>query len=299
MRGTPDVDLRDRLDALMHGASAEERLRRDPLRFVRAWDDPGDQEVAGVLASALSFGRVAAFTPAIAALMDEAAAAGGPRAWALGFDGWRSPACRDLRYRWIDADDLGLLVRALQPALRAGRLGDRMEAAAGDSPDLGPGLGRFIAGIRADAEAAAGRPWEALPRGFRSLLASPAEGSACKRWCMLLRWMVRRPGPGPAGVDLGIWRLSPARLVIPLDTHVHRTARLLGLTDRADGSWRTAAAITAALRALDPEDPLRYDFAIAHLGISGGCRGELHPPSCGPCPLQPRCAAGAALAGAG
>jgi uncharacterized protein (TIGR02757 family) len=85
---------------------------------------------------------------------------------------------------------------------------------------------------------------------------------------MYFRWMVR----GPDGVDFGLWRfISPSRLVVPVDRHMARMAALLGLTDRRAGDWRTALDITRALRELDPDDPLRYDFALVRPGILRSC----------------------------
>jgi uncharacterized protein (TIGR02757 family) len=102
---------------------------------------------------------------------------------------------------------------------------------------------------------------------------------------MLLRWMVR-----PAeGIDLGLWRLPARALVLPLDTHTHRIARYVGLTARNDASWRTAVEITDALAMLDPLDPVRFDFALAHLGISGQCRREYDAEICTRCALFPVC----------
>ena len=125
-----------------------------------------------------------------------------------------------------------------------------------------------------------------LPRGLRYFVPSPTGGSGCKRGNLFLRWMVRSGD----GVDLGVWtHLSPADLVMPIDRHVQRIAPLLGLVERTDGSWRTAAAITRSLATLCPEDPVRYDFALAHLGISDGCRASLVPPVCSPCPVRSLC----------
>ena len=120
------------------------------------------------------------------------------------------------------------------------------------------------------------------------LLPSPADGSACKRWNMMLRWLVRPDD----GVDLGLWKHIPThRLVVPLDTHVGRIARVVGLTTRTDGSWRTAREVTDGLAMLNAKDPVRYDFALAHLGISGKCRGKYVASICGGCPLFAVCVA--------
>jgi len=99
-------------------------------------------------------------------------------------------------------------------------------------------------------------------------------------------------------VDLGAWPGVPrAALVIPLDTHVMRVARCLGLTRRADATWRTAEEITASLRRVDPEDPVRFDFALCHLGMSGGCPARTRPEACAACPLVSVCRRASAAAG--
>jgi uncharacterized protein (TIGR02757 family) len=98
--------------------------------------------------------------------------------------------------------------------------------------------------------------------------------------------------PRREGIDLGLWTTRrPAELVVPLDTHVLRLSRFLGLTARTDGSLRTALEVTARLRELDPDDPVRFEFALAHLGISGACKGYRHAEVCPTCPLQTVCVA--------
>ena len=107
---------------------------------------------------------------------------------------------------------------------------------------------------------------------------------------MLMRWMVR----GPDEIDLGDWsELGTQRLVIPLDTHVHRISQNLGLTKRVTADWKTTAEITHRLRALDPMDPTRFDFALAHLGISGSCPSKRVSEICTRCPINTICTLGA------
>jgi uncharacterized protein (TIGR02757 family) len=113
----------------------------------------------------------------------------------------------------------------------------------------------------------------------RHFLPSPEAGSACKRLCLFLRWMIRREEP-----DLGLWTsIDPRRLVIPLDTHVARIGRYLGLTTRLSGDWRAALEVSAGLRRVAPQDPIRFDFPLAHLGIHH-C---LHRPDEQACPACP------------
>jgi len=106
---------------------------------------------------------------------------------------------------------------------------------------------------------------EHVPARTRKHIASPEKNSTCKRLNMFLRWMVRRD---QKGVDFGIWKnISPAALICPVDLHVSRVAGKLGLLSRKQTDWQTAMALTGYLRTLDPEDPVRFDFALFGLGV--------------------------------
>ncbi len=99
----------------------------------------------------------------------------------------------------------------------------------------------------------------------RKHIATPAKKSACKRLNMYLRWMVRKDSNG---VDFGLWKnISPAQLVCPLDVHVARVARRLGLLLRTQNDWQAAMELTDHLRTLDAADPVKYDFALFGLGV--------------------------------
>src|SRR4029077_6615736 len=113
----------------------------------------------------------------------------------------------------------------------------------------------------------------------------PSAGSACKRLNLFLRWMVRRDA-----LDLGVWsRVVPSKLIVPLDTHVIRLGRCLRLTRYTSPGWPMAREITAALRRLDPDDPVKFDFALCHLGMMNAC-GFSRPQADGQCPLRGACA---------
>ena len=106
-----------------------------------------------------------------------------------------------------------------------------------------------------------------FPERTRKHIATPARNSSCKRLLMFLRWMVRHDD---RGVDFGIWtRLRPSELVMPIDVHVNRVARQLGLLTRPQTDWKAALELTEALRGFDPVDPVRYDFALFGLGVEG------------------------------
>ena len=101
-------------------------------------------------------------------------------------------------------------------------------------------------------------------------VANPAKGSTAKRINMFLRWMVRSDDKG---VDFGLWRkISPAQLCCPLDVHVGNVARKLGLLNRTQNDWRAVEELTRNLKEFDPDDPIKYDFALFGMGVFEGKR---------------------------
>jgi uncharacterized protein (TIGR02757 family) len=284
--------LRPLLDGLDARLGVAARLQADPVELPRRYADPLDQEIAALFAASLAYGRADLFKPLVARLL--AAMGPSPAAFVRAFARAPDPAAFSFAvYRFNRPRDLAALAAgAGHVALAHGSLGARFAGLfreGGGGPDgLRPALAAFARDLR-----------EAPPvgpllrgrgrRGLRHLLPDAAGAGASKRWNLYLRWMVR----GPDAVDLGAWRgLVPrAALVVPLDTHVHRVARCLGLTRRADATWRTAEEITRALRRVDPEDPVRYDFALCHLGMSGACPARRDPARCAACPLAAACLA--------
>ena len=103
------------------------------------------------------------------------------------------------------------------------------------------------------------------PKRTQKHVATPARNSSCKRLNMFLRWMVRKDSKG---VDFGLWKkIKPAQLLIPLDVHVERVARKLGLLHRKQRDWKSVQELTSNLRKLNAEDPVKYDFALFGLGV--------------------------------
>lgn len=258
----------------------------DPVQFVhRANPDPADREIVAFVAAGLAFGRVASVMASVGRVAEVLGAR--PAAYVRAFDPRRDArALTPIVHRWIRGADLVALLLVLQAMLREhGSLEGAF--AAGHDPaatDVGPALDAFAARACAvDVRPAYGRAMPARA-GYRYFFARPSAGSACKRLNLFLRWMVRRDAVDPGG-----WtRVSPAQLVVPLDTHIVRLGRCLGLTRQATPGWKMAAEITSSLRLLDPADPIRYDFALCHLGMMKACRygvARTHPG----CPLHGWC----------
>jgi uncharacterized protein (TIGR02757 family) len=289
--------LRPLLDALDRALDRTARIAADPVEFPRAAATPDDAEVAGLVAVSLAYGRADVFKPVVARVL--AAMGPAPARFAEAFARAPDPAAfAGVVYRFNRPADLAALAAGIGWVRNAhGSLGARFAGLfreAGGGPEgLRPALARFAAELR-EAPPVAPLLCGRGTRGLRHLLPDPAGPGASKRWNLYLRWMVR----GPDAIDLGLWRaVPPSALVIPLDTHVHRVARALGLTGRRDASWRTAEAITAALRRIDPGDPVRYDFALCHLGMSGACPARRDRSRCAACVLAGECVTGRRFTG--
>lgn len=277
------IDLATSLDLLAEKYHRPDALDMDPLSIPLAYSDPWDRELAAWVAAHLAYGRVAPMLKAIRRALEPMNPS--PAAWlratpqpaarkaleaALQGWVWRFHTCFDL-VEWI------LVWKRLDKATGFGGIEPHVLPEPGGSADAA--LSALIQALRRE-----------LPpsRGTRFSLPDPLEGAACKRWRMFFRWMVRTQWP-----DLGQWQRYPkAALIIPLDTHVARVAGLVGLTTRTTPDGRMAQEITDALKALDPLDPLRFDFALSHLGILGDCPGLRQLPGCAPCPLVGLCGVG-------
>ncbi|MBI4863872.1 MAG: TIGR02757 family protein [Candidatus Riflebacteria bacterium] len=291
--------LKGYLEAHYRGFDYGSHDARDPVSLVRRFrdGDPREIEVAGLLAATLAYGKVQIILSHVAdALhrMDDS-----PLAYVRSFDPERRRGdWTGFCHRFNDERDLRFLLWAIRCALeRHGSLESVVADAVGpDDPDLAPGVSALVETLlKTDPRPVFGGRRRSLPGSVRFLLPSPARGSACKRLFMFCRWMVRRPEAFDR-VDLGVWRrLSPGQLLLPLDTHIARLIRHLGLVEsRRTVDLAMAREATARLREFDPLDPVKYDFALAHLGISSLCRHRLDDRTCGRCGLGPVCRVAAA-----
>jgi uncharacterized protein (TIGR02757 family) len=238
-----------------------EYLRLDPLICLDGFCSHNDLEIAGFVASALAYGRAETIIRNVSNIFE-----------ITGLDiakfSTESSLSRKIRlfrsfkHRFTDGYDIALLLEVLGTMQR--RYGSLeslfMEGFAAGDTTIKNALTHFTGKIRGHASRIA----PDREKGIGYLLSSPASGSACKRLNMYLRWMVRPHD----GIDLGVWKNIPSsKLVIPIDTHEARISRTLGLTKRATVNWTMAEEITAKLRAIDPADPVRFDFSLCRVGM--------------------------------
>lgn len=283
-----DQQLKTILDNLYAGRS-QTHLANDPLSLCHRYHTPADREVAGLIASSFAYGNVKIILRNLDTIFSRVGSS--PRRFVEEFEPERGLALfAGFKHRFNDARDLCALLLACRTMLdEADSIGEFFLGCYDrQADDLTPSLVEFSAAVLAmDYSAVFGTREIPADSYFPFFFPSPTSGSACKRLCMYLRWMVRPDD----GIDLGLWHeIPPAKLVIPVDAHIRRISRYLGLTRRNQADWRMAREITAALRKLDPADPVKYDFSLCHLGISEGCDGRDRL-RCLACPITTLCAA--------
>ena len=273
--------LAQALTATLAGVSVSERLTHDPLQFARRFLEEGrpkrEIEAMALFSAMLSYGKVDLFLGVIQKVLD------------LSHDRFLELICTNRcpenlpKYRLSTAGEIWLFARAI------GRI---VQVDKGLWPSFHAGWSRELSihdgliSLRSRLVEEVGREGCRMTHGLAHLMPDPALGGACKRWLMFLRWM----GRPDDGLDLGLWSEIPtSSLLIPIDRHVSAIARALGFTKRHSDDWKTAQEITEALKALAPGDPVRFDFALAHLGISGTCAHGRSPEQCQACGLRDHC----------
>lgn len=246
------TDLQGSLEALYRRYNRRCFVRPDPLQFLYDYPSIHDRELVALVASSLAYGRVAQILGSVSRVL--ALLGPSPHAFLMACRrGHLRSALSGFRHRFSPGAEVADLLWAARRVLRdAGTLETCFAGGLwrGQETVL-PALDRFVRCLRA----AGGRD------GF--LLARPEKGSACKRWHLFLRWMVRKDAVDPGG-----WAGVPASmLLVPLDTHMHRIGRSLGGTARRQADAKAAREVTELFRRVSPEDPVRYDFCLTRLGI--------------------------------
>ena len=232
-------------------------IENDPVQFPHKFQDKRDIEISGLISSSLSYGKrekIIKIVEIVHELIEYK-----PYEFALNFDIKKDGKLFEkFIYRYNNGNDMALLIHSIGQALKEYNSLEEVFLKGYSSSDknIKPALTSFVSILT-----------DYLPIGESNLklIPSPDKGSACKRLNMYLRWMVRS---GP--VDLGIWKeISTSKLIIPLDTHVAKLSRKLHLTERKADDWKTAEEITDKLKEFDAHDPVKYDFALFGMGISG------------------------------
>lgn len=275
--------LKTLLEEVLTKFPPTQRISADPIQFQRKFFDMGrdpiEIEAVALFSAMLSYGSAAQFTKKIAAIIQ---------------------ACNEkflklitnkpqkdfpwVAYRMSTSDEIAIFAYSIGNVIKKyGSIKKAFLNGYNKTKHTIDGLSSLRNAIYEEAE----KQISPLPHGIKHLLPDPAAGGACKRWHMFLRWMVR----GDDGVDVGIWNdiVSPSELLIPLDVHISKISRNLGLTERKCDDWKTSVEISEKLKECCPEDPIKYDFALCHLGIGGKCSHGKDIKLCSQCLLSPLC----------
>lgn len=273
-------EIKQSLDQL-HSQYRSEVLS-DPIQFPRQFGNPKDQEIIALVSALYAFGNVKMIFNTLKNIFEF-----------IGDHPYKkitSLKPNELKYysfvqhRWISPTDTQSILLLLQSILKKHETLERsfMQFYQPQDETLEASISNWIKYLQTKLIELQKKP---LTRGQKFLLASPSGGSTSKRILMFLRWMVRDQEP-----DLGLWKkVSSSQLLMPLDAHLFRFSQYLGFTKRKQHGWKAVMESTSHFRKIDPMDPVRYDFALARLGILNLCTHKVQEKTCSPCLIRDHC----------
>jgi uncharacterized protein (TIGR02757 family) len=259
--------MKDKLEGLYAAYNRREFVHPDPLEFLYPYPALRDREIVALIASSLAYGRVAQILKSVSSVLGRM----GPSPFHFIMSSPRESlltAFSDFKHRFTAGRELAWMLWCARRAIKkhGSLLGCFLAGWEDKERTVLPGLSSFVRAFPKNSGACWG--------GF---LPSPANGSACKRLNLFMRWMVRQDDVDPGG-----WgRIPASKLIVPLDVHMHRISLGFGWTSRKQADLRAAVEVTEAFKKVAPEDPVRYDFALTRLGIRSDmdyeiCRSGFH-----------------------
>jgi uncharacterized protein (TIGR02757 family) len=248
--------LKPLLDEIGHQVEVPAYIDKDPVLFMHAFEDPNDMALAGFFAAVMAWGRRDIVIDKVDDLLRRMDYQ--PESFIRNYTDADRDVLKGFKHRTFKPVDMHWLIKNLQHHVRhfdsfEGFWADcYRESQAKSEPLMGVFHRRFFA------------PYPETPRRSRKHISDAAKQSSCKRLYLYLRWCIRSDSP----VDPGIMNFMPAsELYIPLDVHVARHARRMGLLTRKSNDWKAVVELTERLRLLKPEDPSWYDYALFGIGI--------------------------------
>lgn len=236
-------------DNLVEKYETQDFIKDDPIQFPHKFSNKKDIELAGFIASLLAYGSREQFIKKLNQLFEIANQE--PLNFIQNFD---SKIIGDFNYRFGKPNDFIAIFEILKELYNTS---DGLE----ELFKYGKEQDKLFETV---VDYFYSRAPQNVGQGFYHMIPNPHNGGAMKRMCMYLRWMVRK---GP--VDLGVWRfITPAELYIPLDVHVGRISRQLGLLNRKANDFKSVIELTNNLKEFCPKDPIKYDFALFGYGVN-------------------------------
>jgi len=253
----------------------------DPLQLVFQYNNPADMEIAAFLSAALAYGRVQQIEKSLTNLFRRIGKS--PFEFVLNFGAGQRKQLQGFRHRFTTGEDISDLLTLLKKILAEYGSIEKFFLSGYRKTDANiiPALSNFCDSLTGMYAVEHGGQ---VSRGVKYLLTDPARGSACKRLNLFLRWMVRDDD-----VDTGLWKsVDKAKLIVPMDVHMGRLCRILGFYNGKNISLKTALEATKGFAEIDPNDPVKYDFALSRIGILENCSGRLRK-HCADCQLYEFC----------
>lgn len=256
----PSEPIRELLERLHDKYNTPDFITDDPISIPHRFSTREDIEISGFLAATIAWGNRKAIVKSAIRMVEYMD--GAPYDFAMNASETELDRVLSYVHRTFNGGDFRSFILSLRHIYEQhGTMGDFFEDEYLRSGDIRTAISKFRSEFFVPDHA---------PRCEKHL-SSIDRGAACKRTNMFLRWMVRRDD---RGVDFGLWnRIPMSALYLPLDVHSGNTARSLGLLNRRQSDWKAVEEVTESLRAFDPADPVRFDYALFGAGIAGEFKG--------------------------
>jgi uncharacterized protein (TIGR02757 family) len=273
--------IKDILERLYNKYNHRNLIKPDPLQFVYRYSEPSDMEIVAFLSAGLAYGRVEQIQKSLNNLFERMGKS--PYSFVKSFDKSEQKKLKGFKHRFTSDQDISDLLTLFKKILSQRNSIEEFFINGYNSDDINiiPALTKFCDSLR---ETHAREHNGHISHGLKYLLVSPAKGSVCKRLNLFLRWMVRDDE-----VDAGLWKsVDKSKLIVPVDVHMGRLCRILGLYKRKAVSLQAAIEITESFAEIEPDDPVKYDFALSRIGIVEDCNGK-YKHGCKLCELAKFC----------
>ncbi len=256
--------IKEELDRLCKLYETPDFIKDDPVQFVHIFKDKKDIEIAGFISALFAFGKREAFIKKLFSLFNLMEMR--PYDFIVNFE--KKDYSSDFNYRFIKPYDLSILFEALKELYKTYKITLEELFANGCNKALkNTNQNKIFNILQYVCDYFYG--YEKTSPGYKFMLSNPENKGAMKRMNMFLRWMIRKNSP----VDIGIWSfLKPSELLIPLDVHVGNISRSAGLLKRKQNDFKSVIELTGILKEFDPNDPVKYDFALFGYGVNNSAK---------------------------
>lgn len=245
--------LKEKLERLYDNFDFNRFIQNDPIKFPKRFSYKSDIEVAALISASFAYGSIKCFC----AFLEELFRVLGkkPADFILNFNPYKLIKKLQIKYRFSCTEDIVAFLVILRDILNRQSSFELIF----NKDSIIDGISNFVnEAMKVNLVNIYGK--NIKTRGLLHFFPDPKKGSSCKRINLFLRWMVR-----DADIDFGLWKsIKPADLIVPLDIHLLRVSKRLGLTKRNSQTLKTAIEITESLKKINPSDPLKYDFVLCH-----------------------------------